>query len=126
MSSAAVGGAPRPFLDRPVPKWLILGCFFFLAVPLWVFGGRDLEAAVAMMEAIALSPLAQVYVCLLGFTHFFLTFSIYFNEGNRQHFLSSRRNFLIFIAIPVAIFVFFGLYGAFQLTDRLPQTTVLV
>ncbi|MBI2826672.1 MAG: hypothetical protein HYX69_18525 [Planctomycetia bacterium] len=110
--------APRAYLLQPVPLLLIFGAFFALTVPLSLFCGPRLYGAITTMEAVALSPLAEVYVCCLGFTHFFLTFTVYFQSGNLRHFASSLRNKLVFFAIPVAIFVLLDLYYALGIDTR--------
>lgn len=109
---------PRAYLLQPVPLLLIFGAFFALTVPLSIACGPRLYGAITTMESIALSPLAEVYVCCLGFTHFFLTFTVYFQSGNLRHFASSRRNKLIFFAVPAAIFVLFDLYYALGIEAR--------
>src|SRR5262249_21249832 len=110
--------APPAYLLQPVPLFLIFGAFFALTIPLSIVCGPQLYGAITTMEAIALSPLAAVYVCCLGFTLFFLTFTIYFQSGNLRHFASSRRNKMIFFGIPIAIFLFFDLYYALEIDAR--------
>jgi hypothetical protein len=109
---------PRPYLQQPLPLLLIFSAFFALKIPLSILRYGHLSTALTTMESIALSPLAQVYVCCLGLTHFFLTFTIYFQSGNRRYFASSLKNKLIFFAIPIGIFVFFDLYHALGIEER--------
>jgi hypothetical protein len=110
--------SPTSYLLRPIPVLLIFGAFFGLTVPLSIACGPQLTKALSTMEAIALSPLATAYICCLGFTHFFLTFTVYLQSGNLRHFASSARNRIIFFAIPLAIFLAFDLYYALGIDAR--------
>jgi hypothetical protein len=109
---------PRAYLQQPLPLVLIFGAFFALTIPLTIANYSHFSAALSTMESIALSPIVQVYACVLGLTHFFLTFTIYLQSGNLRHFASSRANKVIFFGIPIAIFVFFDLYHALSLDVR--------
>src|SRR5262249_23163088 len=87
-------------------------------VPLSLLGHARFAYALTTMESLALSPVAQVYVCSLGLTHFILTLSIYLQSGNLRHFASSRANRIIFFAIPIAIFAFFDIFYGLGLETR--------
>ncbi|MEX0677683.1 MAG: hypothetical protein WD063_11445 [Pirellulales bacterium] len=118
MSTPAERGPARPYLEQPLPLLLIFGAFFGLTIPLTLAAGAHLGTALSTMESIALSTPAQVYVCCLGLTHFFLTLTIYFQWGNLRHFASSTKNRIIFFAVPIVIFAFFDLYFALGLNLR--------
>jgi hypothetical protein len=118
MRNPAESAQARPYLEQPLPLILIFGAFFALTIPLSLVVGAHLGTALSTMESFALSTPAQVYLCALGLTHFFLTLTIYFQRGNLRYFASSVRNRVIFFAVPIAIFVFFDLYHALGINLR--------
>ncbi len=125
MSTIDKVAAPRAYLDRPLPIALILGTFFAVTVPLAVVCGPSLATALSTMESIALSPLTQIYVGCLGITHFLCTLTIYMQSGNLRHFASSTANKITFLAIPLAIFIWFDLYYALEVDRMFPRFAVL-
>lgn len=86
----------RNFLARPVPLALIFGAFFFLTIPLVA-----LEAA-GTFEDWRLSP-TFLFVAVFGMSHFLITFPIYLNRTNLEHFTSTRRNIVLHFVVPVAL-----------------------
>jgi hypothetical protein len=57
---------------------------------------------------------------VLGITHFLLTFVVYFQAENRRYYRSTVANRLALFVAPVAIFLFFDLYNAFNVAASLP------
>ena len=86
----------RNFLARPLPLAIIFGGFFCLTLPLVV-----LESAGAF-EGWSISP-TFVFVAVFGMSHFLVTFPVYLNKTNLQHFTSTRRYVFLHFVVPVAI-----------------------
>ncbi|MEQ9500690.1 MAG: hypothetical protein RIT81_27715 [Deltaproteobacteria bacterium] len=86
----------RNFLARPIPLALIFGTFFFVTIPLIV-----LESAGAF-EGWRLSP-TFLFVAVFGMSHFLITFPIYLNKTNIEHFVSRPRYFVLHFVVPVAL-----------------------
>jgi hypothetical protein len=55
------------------------------------------------------------YVWLFAMTHFVVTLAVYMQSANLRYFAASRRNRLIFFAVPALILVAFDLAHAFRL-----------
>ena len=95
---------------------LILGAFFVLFLPL------------ALLQLVPNFVTWMPYAVLLevvglGTTHFFITLAVYLRAENLDYFRSSRRNALIYVGVPLLIFVFFAGAEAVQLWPRVPWFT---
>ena len=100
--------APTPYLMRRSSLALILGSFFFVALPLAAY------IAIASQKG----PIAQAYIVLFGITHFFLTFTVYLSAANRAHFTSSPRNVFLFFGAPLAALFGLAFFYGFDLPAR--------
>jgi hypothetical protein len=101
------------FLESSWPVYLILGSFFTLTIPLSLLAAGDPDFLLSWSPGL-------VYLCVLGITHFILTFVVYFQVENRRYYRSTLSNRLTFFVAPVAIFLFFDLYDAFNVAVALP------
>jgi hypothetical protein len=101
------------FFQRPGPVYLILGSFFLLTVPLGILGAAD-------DEFVFQRPIGILYVCVLGMTHFVITFALYLQAANLRYFWSTWGNRLTYFVVPAAIFVFFDLYHALGVAAAMP------
>jgi hypothetical protein len=103
-----MNAAAAPYLMRRSSLALILGSFFFVALPLSAY------IAVASQKG----PVAQAYIVLFGITHFFLTFTVYLSAANRAHFTSSPRNMFLFLGAPLAALFGLALFYGLNLPAR--------
>jgi hypothetical protein len=118
-SASRSDACPVGYFQRTLPVALIFGAFVVFTLPLtWL--------AVTNPDSPTLLRLELTYMLGLGVTHFVITPTIYLQSSNLRHFNSSRRNRLIYFAIPVAIFVFFDLYRALDVALLLPLVDVAV
>lgn len=95
MTSAAPTANP-PYFSRASVQTLVLGAFVFLTVPIVV-------ALVTWTEST--QPLLPLYGVTFGLTHFLITGLLYLDRRNLRYFASSRKNRIIYFAIPIAILV---------------------
>jgi hypothetical protein len=118
---AAYSGASasRNFLAQPAPLWTIFATFPLVTLPLAAVGLSDLPPA-------ARTLIYDVYLCLFGLTHFFLTFAVYMNADNLAHYRESTRNRLIYFYVPLAIFLFFPIFFGSGIADIYPTAAGLV
>jgi uncharacterized membrane protein YgcG len=65
--------------------------------------------------------LSVLEVVGLGTTHFFVTLAVYLRAEDLDYFRSSRRNVLIYVAVPALIFAFFASSEALRWPARFPQ-----
>src|SRR5262245_51226681 len=104
---------PPGFLEPSWPVYLILGSFFYLTIPLSLLGAGDPDFLLHWSPGL-------VYLFVLGITHLILTFVVYLQVENRRYYRSTLSNRLAFFVAPVAIFLFFDLYEAFNVGAALP------
>jgi hypothetical protein len=90
-----------PYLGRPPVQALIFGAFPLLALPVAYLTLRPPSAGWRWLP--------DVYVAVFSTSHFLITFTVYLNARNLEHFRSSVRNRIIYFAIPLLIFVYFAL-----------------
>lgn len=88
----------RNFLARPLPLTLVFSSFFFITVPLVA-----LEHAHAFDDW-RVSP-TFVYVAVMGMSHFLITFPVYLNSTNLEHFTGTWFNRFMYFVVPVLIVV---------------------
>lgn len=72
------------------------------------------------------SALVWTYVWLFGMTHFVVTFAVYLRADNRRYFASTPANRVVFIAVPLVLFVGFDLYHALRLGAQWPVFGLLL
>src|SRR5580704_2499351 len=85
----APAAAAKGYFQKPLPAYLILATFFAVTLPL---------AAVSWFGSSQL--LLWGYIWLFGMTHFVLTFAVYLNKANLEHFGKTWRNRLLYFALP--------------------------
>ncbi len=92
--------APQPwgrnFLARPVPLALIFGSFVFMTLPLIAL------ESVGAFDDWRLSP-TFLFVAVFGMSHFLITFPIYLNRTNLEHFTSRPRYIVLHFVVPIAM-----------------------
>ncbi|MCB9647870.1 MAG: hypothetical protein H6730_14870 [Deltaproteobacteria bacterium] len=91
----------RNFLARPLPLALIFGSFFVFTLPLVL-----MEHAGAF-DGWRISP-TFVFVAVLGMSHFLITFPVYLNKTNMEHFTGSAKSIIAYFVAPVAIIIIVG------------------
>jgi hypothetical protein len=109
----------RPFLQQAGPLWSILATFPLVTLPLLFVGSSDLSSSTRML-------IYDAYLCLFGITHFLLTFTVYMHADNREHYRDSSKNKLIYLHVPLVIFLFFPLFFGTGLADTLPGVAAVV
>src|SRR5690349_20543484 len=74
----------------------------------------------APLSIVQLAPLTDpivaercmvVYFIVFGNTHFVITWALYFNHRNLQHFRSSQRRTIVYFVVPPAILIAFCVIG---------------
>jgi hypothetical protein len=70
--------------------------------------------------------LLNSYLCLFGLTHFWVTFAVYLNAENLDHFRESLRNRVVYFYAPAAIFLSFAIMFGTGLASAFPQAALLV
>ncbi|HZU36245.1 MAG TPA: hypothetical protein VFA18_10065 [Gemmataceae bacterium] len=106
------------FFQRRLPVLVILGSFVFLTLPLAILG-------LAQPKLLDQWHIGQLYVVVLGTTHFLLTLTIYLQGSNLRYFSSTWKNRALYFLIPLAIFAFFDLYRTLQLAILFPIIDVV-
>lgn len=101
----------RNFLARPLPLALIFGTFLFVSLPLIA-----LQSA-GVFDDWRLSP-TFVFVAIFGMSHFLITFPIYLNRTNLEHFVSRPRYFVLHFVVPVALIAVIALGYYLQTWNR--------
>lgn len=101
----------RNFLVRPLPLALIFGSFFLCTLPLVAF-----EHA-GTFDDWRISP-TFVFVAVLGMSHFLITFPVYLNKTNMEHFTSSGKNVFAYFVAPVGIIAVVGGYYYLRAWER--------
>src|SRR5688572_28651800 len=91
---------PRPYLQRPRVVGPILLAFPLVTLPL--------VAVTLLASSPAVQTTAIVFSWLFGITHFVITFSLYLNSKNLEHFASTNENKAIYFGVPALVFMYFG------------------
>jgi hypothetical protein len=113
--SAPSAPVSLPYMARPLMRTLVIGTFFFVTLPLaaYVLVGHR-SAGDAIFEGLV----PQAYLALFGYTHFALTFTIFFSAANRAHFTSTRRNLFVFLIAPGVPFLGLMTWYGLALNER--------
>jgi hypothetical protein len=96
------------YLADPVRLALIFGAFPVLTLPL---------AYIAFHPSPLGTWVTNAYMGLLGFSHFVITFTVYFNSKNLSFFGQSPINRLAYFAAPALIFGYFAVLSSYDLRD---------
>ncbi len=98
------------YFEQAWPIRLILGSFLFLTLPI-----------AAMVLFLPDTPeLSAAYIWLFGGTHIVLTQTIYASRANRIYFSSSRRNSIVFFAIPLTLLGCYFALNTLELSKSVP------
>lgn len=119
MAEAAAGGLSRPYLRESAPLWTILATFPLITLPLVFVQLSDMAAS-------ARTLIYDIYICLFGLTHFVLTFTVYLQADNLDHYRESTKNRFIYFHAPLAIFLFFPVFFGTGLATSYPLIAGLV
>ena len=117
MPRAALGENVAPklgYFQQALPINLILFTFALVTIPL---------ALLTVFRPSAL--LMWTYVWLFGMTHLVVTFTVYLQSRNLRYFTSSTKNVLIYMAIPIVVFLGFDLLHAFRIGALFPTFALL-
>jgi hypothetical protein len=118
-----IGTAParaaRDYLWQPTNLWPILAAFPLITLPLAALAASSIAKDTQQL-------VFDVYLCVFGLTHFWLTFAIYLNSETLDHFRESRRNRWIYFYAPLTIFLFFALFFGTGLASTFPSTALIV
>lgn len=115
-SVAPVAVPPNSDAGLLLQRWpvvVILSSFFVITVPLCLVG--------ATVDPNSGWSIGTAYLAAFGISHFLLTFTIYCQSANLQHFQSSRANRIGYFLVPLAIFLAFDLYRALELALLVPM-----
>lgn len=106
--------AATPYFEQTPVVSVILGSFFVVFLPLaalQVFAGSlPLTRYLAVGEAVG-----------LGVTHFFITLAVYFRGDTLDHFVSTRRNRLAYLYMPLVVFLVFATLAAIDVRRVYPM-----
>lgn len=122
MSPPGQRPAPSPsrsFFERAIPLTLIYTSFALIFLPM-------LALQLSGQHAPLFEQLALAHGVGLGLTHFLVTFAIYLQAENRDHFRCSWRNRAIYVAAPLTILLTFGLAALLDMRERVPTCTAVV
>lgn len=115
---AHTAAPPRYYLAQSRPLWAILATFPLVTLPLAAVGLSDMSESARLL-------VYDIYLCLFGFTHFVLTFTVYLHADNLEHYRESAQNRLIYFYVPVAILLFFPLFFGTGLAAAFPGVAAL-
>lgn len=114
MASMSTPSAATPYFEQTRIVSLILGSFFVVFLPiaaLQVFASAwPVTRYLAIGEAVG-----------LGVTHFFITLAVYFRGDTLDHFVSTRRNRLAYLYMPLVVFLVFATLAAIDVRRLYPM-----
>jgi hypothetical protein len=119
MAEVVAAAEPRPYLRDRGPLWAILLTFPFITLPLVYVHASD-------MTPLSRALIYDIYLCVFGLTHFVLTFTVYLQSDNLEHYGESTHNQIIYFLAPLGIFLFFPIFFGTGLATSYPVVAGLV